>query len=141
GGAQVARRRVSPRHRWRRQPSPPALLAPPRRRRCRDILSPRRSRAFLRHVHRQLPRPGTRQDSPPMRPAQPTRFREERLMTGKRLDLVLINPPSSTQVYQGLGKELSAVENPVWAGLMATFCRRRGQSVVIIDAEAEGMAV
>src|SRR3954468_16462278 len=54
-----------------------------------------------------------------------------------RLDLVLINPNSRAQVYQSLGTELAAVENPVWAGLMATFCRTRGLSVEIIDAEAE----
>src|SRR5882724_7609810 len=55
----------------------------------------------------------------------------------KPLDLVLINPGSRTQVYQSLGTKLAAVENPVWAGLMATFCRRKGLSVAIIDAEAE----
>jgi anaerobic magnesium-protoporphyrin IX monomethyl ester cyclase len=55
----------------------------------------------------------------------------------KKLDLVLINPSSRTQVYQSLGKTLTAVENPVWAGLMATFCRTRGLSVELIDAEAE----
>ncbi len=33
-----------------------------------------------------------------------------------QIDLVLINPASRAQVYQGLGKELAAVENPVWAG-------------------------
>jgi anaerobic magnesium-protoporphyrin IX monomethyl ester cyclase len=54
-----------------------------------------------------------------------------------KLDLVLINPSSRTQVYQSLGKELAAVENPVWAGLMASFCRGKGLSVEIIDAEAE----
>jgi radical SAM superfamily enzyme YgiQ (UPF0313 family) len=54
-----------------------------------------------------------------------------------KLDLVLINPGSRTQVYQSLGNRLAAVENPVWAGLMATFCRRKGLSVEIIDAEAE----
>ncbi|AWM36548.1 coproporphyrinogen III oxidase [Gemmata obscuriglobus] len=54
-----------------------------------------------------------------------------------RLDLVLINPSSRTQVYQSLGTELAAVENPVWAGLMANFCRQKGLSVEIIDAEAE----
>jgi radical SAM superfamily enzyme YgiQ (UPF0313 family) len=53
------------------------------------------------------------------------------------LDLVLINPSSRTPVYQSLGSKLAAVENPVWAGLMATFCRRKGLSVAIIDAEAE----
>jgi hypothetical protein len=55
----------------------------------------------------------------------------------KKLDLVLINPGSRTQVYQSLGNKLTAVENPVWAGLMATFCRRQGLSVEIIDSEAE----
>jgi radical SAM superfamily enzyme YgiQ (UPF0313 family) len=55
----------------------------------------------------------------------------------KQLDLVLINPSSRTQVYQSLGPRLAAIENPVWAGLMATFCRTKGLSVTIIDAEAE----
>ncbi|HLJ96507.1 MAG TPA: radical SAM protein [Gemmataceae bacterium] len=59
------------------------------------------------------------------------------MATTKKLDLVLINPSSRTQVYQSLGIKLTAVENPVWAGLMATFCRQRGVSVEIIDAEAE----
>src|SRR5258708_27592645 len=54
-----------------------------------------------------------------------------------KLDLVLINPSSRTQVYQSLGTKLAAIENPVWAGLMATFCHRRGLSVAVIDAEAE----
>ena len=58
-------------------------------------------------------------------------------MGTSKLDLVLINPPSRRQVYQSLGSELAAVENPVWAGLMATFCRRKGLTVEIIDAEAE----
>src|SRR6266851_9330015 len=55
----------------------------------------------------------------------------------RKLDLVLINPGSRSQVYQSLGPKLAAIENPVWAGLMATFCRNRGLSVEIIDAEAE----
>jgi radical SAM superfamily enzyme YgiQ (UPF0313 family) len=53
---------------------------------------------------------------------------------------VLINPGSRTQVYQSLGTKLAAVENPVWAGLMATFCRGKGVSVEIIDAEADELA-
>ena len=57
-------------------------------------------------------------------------------MSGK-LDLVLINPCSRPQVYQSLGAKLAAVENPAWAGLMATFCRGKGLSVEIIDAESE----
>ena len=37
------------------------------------------------------------------------------------------------------GGETAAIENPVWAGLMAMFCRQRGLSVEIIDAEADGL--
>jgi len=62
------------------------------------------------------------------------------MTTTKKLDLVLINPGSRTQVYQSLSAKLAAVENPVWAGLMATFCRRNGLSVEIIDAEADELA-
>jgi radical SAM superfamily enzyme YgiQ (UPF0313 family) len=58
-------------------------------------------------------------------------------MAGTQLDLVLVNPASRTQVYQSLGRQLAAVENPVWAGLMATFCRTHGLSVEVIDAEAD----
>src|SRR5690348_10965314 len=58
-------------------------------------------------------------------------------MPNRKLDVLLINPASREQVYQSLGKGLAAVENPVWAGLMATFCRAHGLSVEIVDAEAE----
>lgn len=57
-------------------------------------------------------------------------------MPNAKLDVVLINPRSRAQVYQGLGQELAAIENPVWAGLMATYVRRHGLSAEIIDAEA-----
>src|SRR5687768_5323717 len=58
----------------------------------------------------------------------------------RRLDLVLVNPGSRTKLYQSLGKRLTAVENPVWAGLVATFVRGKGYSVEIVDAEAEDLA-
>jgi radical SAM superfamily enzyme YgiQ (UPF0313 family) len=58
----------------------------------------------------------------------------------RRLDLVLVNPGSRMQLYQSLGKRLTAVENPVWAGLIATFVRGRGYSVEIVDAEADDLA-
>jgi radical SAM superfamily enzyme YgiQ (UPF0313 family) len=57
--------------------------------------------------------------------------------TNSDLDLVLIHPGSRTQIYQSLGSSLSAIEPPVWASLMATFVRRRGFSVQVLDAEAE----
>ena len=38
-----------------------------------------------------------------------------------RPDLVLVNPASRAQVYQSLVASSSAIEPPVWAGLMATY--------------------
>ena len=60
-------------------------------------------------------------------------------MSGKKLDLVLVHPGNRRQIYQSLGATLSAVEPPVWAGLLATFVRNRGFSVEILDAEAENL--
>src|SRR5437879_1073239 len=57
-----------------------------------------------------------------------------------QIDLVLINPNSKKRVYQALSNELSAIEPPVWAGLMATFVRKKGHSVAIVDAEAEHLS-
>ena len=58
-------------------------------------------------------------------------------MRYKTPDLVLVNPTSRRTIYQSLGKRLTAVENPVWAGLIATFARTKGLSVEIIDAEGD----
>jgi len=56
-----------------------------------------------------------------------------------QIDLVLINPANREQIYQSLGKTLSAIEPPVWAGLMATYARGHGHSVAIIDSCAEAL--
>ena len=56
------------------------------------------------------------------------------------MDLVLVNPGSRARIYQSLGKRLTAVENPVWAGLIATFVRAQGFSVEIVDAEADELS-
>jgi hypothetical protein len=58
-----------------------------------------------------------------------------------RLDLLLINPGSRTEIYQELGAELAAIEPPLWAGMIATFVRNRGFSVKILDAEAEELEI
>jgi radical SAM superfamily enzyme YgiQ (UPF0313 family) len=57
-------------------------------------------------------------------------------MSGKQVDVVLINPGSLRAVYQELGKGFSAIEPPSLTGLFATYLRRKGQSVQIIDAPA-----
>jgi radical SAM superfamily enzyme YgiQ (UPF0313 family) len=55
-------------------------------------------------------------------------------------DLVIINPPNRQAIYQVLADKFAAIEPPVWAGLLATFIRRRGFSVEVIDAEAEDLS-
>src|SRR6185369_2893330 len=56
------------------------------------------------------------------------------------IDLVLVNPGSRTAIYQSLGTRLTAVENPVWSGLIANFIRKQGYEVQIVDAEADELA-
>jgi anaerobic magnesium-protoporphyrin IX monomethyl ester cyclase len=57
-----------------------------------------------------------------------------------RVDVVLVNPGSRARIYQTLGTRLTAVENPVWAGLIATYVRRKGFDVQIVDAEADELS-
>jgi anaerobic magnesium-protoporphyrin IX monomethyl ester cyclase len=57
-----------------------------------------------------------------------------------RLDILLINPGNRTSIYQVLGNEFAAIENPVWAGLIATFLRNKGVSVDLLDANALDLA-
>lgn len=54
----------------------------------------------------------------------------------EKIDCILINPGSRSQVYQNLGEEFSAIEPPSLAAMFATYLRGRGQSVEIIDAPA-----
>ncbi|MEW6248546.1 MAG: radical SAM protein [Nitrospirota bacterium] len=54
-------------------------------------------------------------------------------------DLLLVNPGQPERCYQTLATKLTAVEPPIWAGLIATFVRRHGCSVEILDAQAEGL--
>lgn len=56
----------------------------------------------------------------------------------EKIDVLLVSPGSRSDVYQGLGDEFSAIEPPSLAALFATYLRRRGQTVQIIDAPAEG---
>ena len=56
-----------------------------------------------------------------------------------QLDLVLVNPGNRRQIYQSLASTQSAIEPPVWIGLLATFVRNRGFSVAILDANAENL--
>lgn len=55
------------------------------------------------------------------------------------LDLMLINPGGREGVYQDLGLEFTAVEPPLWCGLIATYVRNRGKAVSIIDSDADNL--
>jgi len=50
----------------------------------------------------------------------------------EQIDLLLINPGGKKEVYGDLGCELSAIEPPIWAALIAAFAREKGHSVRII---------
>lgn len=56
------------------------------------------------------------------------------------MDLLLVTPSSRKAVYQSLGQDVAAIENPVWSGLIATFIRNHGYQVGILDAEALGLS-
>jgi radical SAM superfamily enzyme YgiQ (UPF0313 family) len=58
-------------------------------------------------------------------------------MGQNRIDVALVNPGNRTQIYQGLGARFAAVEPPVWVGLIASFIRKQGYIVSILDANAE----
>ena len=57
----------------------------------------------------------------------------------RKPDLLLITPPSKNIAFQDLSRDLVAIEPPVWSSLLATFARRNGLSVDILDAEAESI--
>jgi len=60
-------------------------------------------------------------------------------MANTGLNVLLVTPPSRTEVYQALSTTYAAIEPPVWSGLIAEFLRNRGWSVGMLDAEAEGL--
>jgi anaerobic magnesium-protoporphyrin IX monomethyl ester cyclase len=53
------------------------------------------------------------------------------------VDLLLVNPSNRRQIYQVLSNSLTAIEPPVWAGLIASYARGKGFSVQVLDAEGE----
>lgn len=57
------------------------------------------------------------------------------------LDVLIINPSSRDAVYQELGKELAAIEPPIWAAMLANCLRVKGYSVEIMDADGESITI
>lgn len=52
------------------------------------------------------------------------------------LDVLLITPPSRTEVYENLAGEYAAIEPPVWSSLIANYLQNKGYTAKILDAEA-----
>jgi len=57
----------------------------------------------------------------------------------RQTDLLFVNPGQRWQGYQKLATNLSAVEPPLWIGLLAANARNAGWSVRVIDADADGL--
>ena len=53
------------------------------------------------------------------------------------LDILFIHPNASKKIYQGLSNNHSAIEPPIWAGMLANHCRKKNFNVEILDCEAE----
>ena len=53
------------------------------------------------------------------------------------LDILFINPNASKKIYQGLSNDPSALEPPIWAGMLANHCRGKNFNVKILDCEVE----
>lgn len=53
----------------------------------------------------------------------------------KQLDILFIHPNASQKIYQDLSKDFSAIEPPIWAGLLCNHCLTRGFSAEILDCE------
>lgn len=56
------------------------------------------------------------------------------------VDIVLVNPGSRRQTYQGLGDDIAAIEPPFLLAVMASRLRNKGFRPLIIDANAENLA-
>jgi radical SAM superfamily enzyme YgiQ (UPF0313 family) len=52
------------------------------------------------------------------------------------IDLLIINPGNRSRVYQLLGNNISAIEQPTYALLVATYIQKKGYTVKVIDIPA-----
>ena len=55
------------------------------------------------------------------------------------LDILFVHPNASKKIYQGLSKNHSAIEPPIWAAMLANHARVKGFGAIILDCEAEGL--
>ena len=55
-------------------------------------------------------------------------------------ELLLINPGGGSTIYQGLARDVAAVEPPLWVRLIGGYVRDKGHDVRILDVNAEGLS-
>lgn len=53
-----------------------------------------------------------------------------------QLDILFINTSASKKIYQDLSKDFSAIEPPIWAGMLTSHCLKRGFGAEVLDCEA-----
>lgn len=58
-------------------------------------------------------------------------------MSFKKTDILIIKPGSQKELYGDLSENLTGLEPPLWAALIAAFLRGKGYSVDLLDAEVE----
>ena len=58
-----------------------------------------------------------------------------------RLDVLLVHPNAAKRIYQELSDSLSGIEQPIWAGMIATYLRNKDINVDILDCEAHGLTI
>ena len=51
------------------------------------------------------------------------------------LNILFIHPNSSKKIYQDLSKDHSAIEPPIWAGMLNNACLIQGYKSEILDCE------
>lgn len=53
-----------------------------------------------------------------------------------QLDILFITTTDSKKIYQDLSKDFSAIEPPIWAGMLTSHCIKHGFGAEILDCEA-----
>lgn len=57
----------------------------------------------------------------------------------KKLDILFVHASASKKIYQDLSKDFSAIEPPIWAGMLASHCLKHGFGAEVLDCEALGL--
>ena len=54
----------------------------------------------------------------------------------KQLDILFVHPNAAKRIYQDLSKDYSAIEPPIWAGMLCKHALIKGYAAEILDCEA-----